>query len=95
MTATPQRAAKAAVSSVEPSSTTTTATVPAAETLPGAADVVEDAGRISFTLPSDAVAASLSRLGALGVEGLRIAPPSLEELFLRHYGNPAGDRIER
>ena len=74
---------------------TPTATVPAAETLPGAADVVEDAGRISFTLPSDAVAASLSRLGALGVEGLRIAPPSLEELFLRHYGNPAGDRIER
>lgn len=74
---------------------TPTATVPAAETLPGAADIVEDAGRISFTLPSDAVAASLSRLGALGVEGLRIAPPSLEELFLRHYGNPAGDRIER
>ncbi len=72
-----------------------TTTVSAAEGVPGAADVVEDAGRISFTLPSDAVAASLSRLGALGVEGLRIAPPSLEELFLRHYGNPAGDRIER
>ena len=72
-----------------------TTTVSDAEGVPGAADVVEDAGRISFTLPSDAVAASLSRLGALGVEGLRIAPPSLEELFLRHYGNPAGDRIER
>ncbi|MBN9176606.1 MAG: ABC transporter ATP-binding protein [Microbacterium sp.] len=64
--------------------------VTTAATVPGAEDVAEDAGRVSFTLPSDAVAASLPRLGALGVEGLRIAPPSLEELFLRHYGDPAG-----
>jgi ABC-2 type transport system ATP-binding protein len=32
-------------------------------------------------------------LGTLGVRGLTAAPPSLEELFLRHYGDepaPAG-----
>ncbi|MBD3757605.1 MAG: ABC transporter ATP-binding protein [Microbacterium sp.] len=34
-------------------------------------------------------AAALPRLAALGVEGLRVAPPSLEELFLCHYGEAA------
>ena len=63
------------------------ATLAAAQAIPGAADAVEDAGRVSVTLASDAVAASLPTLGAWGVEGLRIAPPSLEELFLRHYGD--------
>ncbi|TDN91375.1 ABC transporter ATP-binding protein [Microbacterium sp. BK668] len=55
--------------------------------VPGAHDVVIDEGRVRFTLDSDAVAAALPTLGALGVEGLRIEPPSLEELFLRHYGD--------
>ena len=54
--------------------------------LPGAEGVREDEGRISLTLASDAVAVALPRLAELGVEGLRVAPPSLEELFLRHYG---------
>lgn len=64
-----------------------TATLAAAEAISGAEDVREDAGRVSLTLASDAVATALPRLGALGVEGLRVAPPSLEELFLRHYGD--------
>jgi ABC-2 type transport system ATP-binding protein len=29
----------------------------------------------------------LPALGRLGVTGLQVAPPSLEELFLRHYGD--------
>ena len=29
-------------------------------------------------------------LGAMGVKGLIITPPSLEELFLRHYGDTSG-----
>ena len=44
-------------------------------------------GRVSLTLASDAVAAALPALGALGVTGLQVAPPSLEDLFLRHYGD--------
>lgn len=67
-----------------------TATLAHASAIPGAEDVVEDADRVSLTLARDAVAASLPALGALGVEGLRIAPPSLEELFLRHYGEAVG-----
>lgn len=68
-----------------------TATVASAAAIPGAEDVTADADRVSFTLSSDAVAASLPALGSLGVEGLRIAPPSLEEMFLRHYGEDATD----
>ncbi|MGN6743904.1 MAG: ATP-binding cassette domain-containing protein [Amnibacterium sp.] len=56
-------------------------------TVPGAHDVVVGEGRVSLTLDSDAVAAALPALGALGVTGLRVAPPSLEDLFLRHYGD--------
>ena len=69
-------------------------TLETARTVPGAEDVTTTSGRISLTLASDAVPAALPRLGELGVEGLRIAPPSLEELFLRHY-NPAPTEASR
>ena len=57
-------------------------------------DVSVAAGRIAFTVDSDQVNAVLPRLAQLGVHGLIIAPPSLEELFLRHYGDEldAGER---
>lgn len=58
-----------------------------AAAIPGAHDVVAEEGRVRFTVDSDAVPAMLPALGALGVAGLRINPPSLEELFLRHYGD--------
>lgn len=56
--------------------------------LPGAHDAAVVDGRVRFTVDSDAVAALLPVLGRLGVEGLRVQPPSLEELFLRNYGSP-------
>ena len=40
-----------------------------------------------FTVDSDAVAQTLPALAARQVQGLRIEPASLEELFLRHYGD--------
>ncbi|UTT68711.1 ABC transporter ATP-binding protein [Arthrobacter sp. DNA4] len=46
-----------------------------------------DAGRVRFSADSDRIAEVLPALGALGVQGLTIVPPSLEELFLRHYGD--------
>jgi ABC-2 type transport system ATP-binding protein len=57
-------------------------------------DVSVAAGRIAFTVDSDQVNAVLPQLAQLGVHGLIIAPPSLEELFLRHYGDEldAGER---
>lgn len=50
-------------------------------------DLTADSGRIKFGADSDRIAEVLPLLGALGVQGLIITPPSLEELFLRHYGD--------
>lgn len=55
--------------------------------LPGTHDVSVTEGRVQFTVDTDAVAGLLAPLGKLGVTGLQIQPPSLEELFLRHYGD--------
>lgn len=59
----------------------------AIEAIAAAHDLAVDHGRVSFTVDSDAVAGVLPALAELGVQGLTVAPPSLEELFLRHYGD--------
>ena len=55
--------------------------------LPGAHDASVRGGRARFTVDSDRVSEVLPALAARHVTGLRIEPPSLEELFLRHYGD--------
>ncbi|KHL01014.1 ABC transporter ATP-binding protein [Sinomonas humi] len=50
-------------------------------------DLAVAEGRIKFGVDSDRVHEVLPLLGSLGVKGLLVAPPSLEELFLRHYGD--------
>lgn len=55
--------------------------------LPGVADVQTVGGRIRLTAEGEKMTALLPALSALNVQGLTIAPPSLEELFLRHYGD--------
>jgi ABC-2 type transport system ATP-binding protein len=55
--------------------------------LPGVADVATVGGRIRFTAEGEKLSTLLPALAALDVHGLTIAPPSLEELFLRHYGD--------
>nr|WP_206686740.1 MULTISPECIES: ABC transporter ATP-binding protein [Microbacterium] len=62
--------------------------------LPKAHDVVVEDGRVRFTVDSDAVPGILPELAARGVQGLRITPPSLEELFLRHYGDAAAGPMD-
>jgi ABC-2 type transport system ATP-binding protein len=64
-----------------------TDTAAAAADLPGAHDLEVRDGRARFTIDSDRVADVLPALAQRRVEGLRIEPPSLEELFLRHYGD--------
>ncbi|MGD7001012.1 ATP-binding cassette domain-containing protein [Corynebacterium halotolerans] len=51
-----------------------------------------DGRNIRFDVDDDDVTAVIARLAELGVDNLRITPPSLEDLFLRHYGGDAGDR---
>ncbi|GAA0997509.1 ABC transporter ATP-binding protein [Subtercola frigoramans] len=44
-------------------------------------------GRVFLTVDSTQLVAALPQLADLEVTGLTIAPPSLEELFLHHYGD--------
>lgn len=53
-------------------------------------DITAQDGRIHFTVDTDAVAGILPALAAVPVTGLRIEPPSLEDVFLRHYGDDLG-----
>ncbi|MFO7690392.1 MAG: ABC transporter ATP-binding protein [Cryobacterium sp.] len=53
--------------------------------IPGVHDFTIAGGQVSFTAESDTLPDVLPLLADLRVQGLRIAPPSLEELFLRHY----------
>ncbi|WP_265521744.1 ABC transporter ATP-binding protein [Oerskovia flava] len=86
-------------------STITAVTTHDPETLaghPGVHDLVAepatDGTRVRFDVDNDDVATVLRTLTDLGVRSLQAAPPSLEELFLRHYGDelsamdPAGAR---
>lgn len=56
-------------------------------TAPQVHDLSLDGDRVKFGADSDRVHEVLPLLGALGVKGLLVAPPSLEELFLHHYGD--------
>ena len=42
---------------------------------------------MTFDVDSDQLASVMSELAALGITALSSHPPTLEELFLRHYGD--------
>ncbi|GAB3187054.1 ABC-2 type transport system ATP-binding protein [Micromonospora palomenae] len=62
--------------------------------LPGVHDLRVEGSRVRFDVDNPALDAALRRLAELGVRSLVSQPPTLEELFLRHYGTttdePAG-----
>ncbi|NJC71308.1 ABC transporter ATP-binding protein [Planosporangium thailandense] len=64
--------------------------------LPGVHDLRVDGTRVRCEVDTDRLAEVLRHLAAAGVRGLVSQPPTLEELFLRHYrdelvgGRPAG-----
>ncbi len=63
--------------------------------LPGVHDARTEAGQLVFDADTGAVNGVLAALTTAGVSSLSVAPPSLEELFLRHYGDRIeADRIE-
>ncbi|MFC3997380.1 ATP-binding cassette domain-containing protein [Nocardiopsis sediminis] len=53
--------------------------------LPGVHGLRAEDGRVEFDVETDALDAVLRHLGSVGVRGLVSRPPTLEELFLRHY----------
>jgi ABC-2 type transport system ATP-binding protein len=66
---------------------TTTADPASLHTLPGVHNLVHQGGYLSFDVDDVHIAAVLRVLADTGVQNLTVAPPSLEELFLRHYGD--------
>jgi ABC-2 type transport system ATP-binding protein len=55
--------------------------------LDGVHDLAVERGRLRFDIDDRALHEVLPVLTAMGVTGLTITPPSLEDLFLRHYGD--------
>jgi ABC-2 type transport system ATP-binding protein len=65
--------------------------------LPGLHDVVVEGTRLECQVDDPSLGDLLGRLAAVGVVSLTSHPPTLEELFLRHYGggNDARDASRR
>jgi ABC-2 type transport system ATP-binding protein len=55
--------------------------------LAGVHDLVVEGRRVTFSVDAGQLDVVVRELGALGVHSLVSAPPSLEELFLRHYSD--------
>ncbi len=55
--------------------------------LPGVHEVELRGERVTFDVDSDHLEGTVSALAALGVRSLAAHPPTLEELFLRQYGD--------
>ncbi|MDN3354648.1 ABC transporter ATP-binding protein [Actinomadura sp. DC4] len=59
--------------------------------LPGVHDAKIDGRRVSFEVDTAQLDGVLAHLTKTGVRSLISRPPTLEELFLRHYGHDAAD----
>ena len=60
--------------------------------LPGVHGVRNDDGRVTFDVDNDHLDDAVRHLAGLGVQSLTSHPPTLEELFLRHYGDETAER---
>ena len=57
------------------------------QALKGVADARSEGDHLVFDVDTDAMDGVLAALTTAGVSSLTVSPPSLEELFLRHYGD--------
>ena len=61
----------------------------------GVHDFNVDRGRVTFDIDGTRIAPLLPELAALGADNLTITPPSLEDLFIRHYGDASRQEARR
>ncbi len=54
--------------------------------LPGVHDFESENGRVHFNVDTDQIDTAIKQVSALGVRNLISRPPTLEQLFMRHYG---------
>jgi ABC-2 type transport system ATP-binding protein len=52
----------------------------------GVYDITENAGEVNFRVDSDATGAVMKYLANAGITHITVTPPTLEELFISHYG---------
>ena len=62
--------------------------------LPGVHDVTAEGNRVTLDVDSDNLDQVIRRLSELGLTALASHPPTLEELFLRHYGDELRDETD-
>ena len=58
----------------------------------GVYDMSRQGLKYSFSVDSDAMTKVMEMLLPLGIKSLTVEPPSLEELFMRHYGDDIGEK---
>jgi ABC-2 type transport system ATP-binding protein len=61
--------------------------------LPGVHGLTADDGRVSFDVDTAELDAVVARLAQLGLKSLTSQPPTLEELFLRHYSEQLSPEV--
>ena len=66
-------------------------TVPPLDDLDGVHDVRLEGRRVRLEVDTNHLGAVIARLGEGGIRTLTSQPPTLEELFLRHYGDDVRD----
>ncbi|WP_204245400.1 ABC transporter ATP-binding protein [Methanosarcina horonobensis] len=62
------------------------------EKLSGVHDILQDGLKYRFSVDSNAMTEVMEVLLPLGIKSLAAEPPSLEELFMRHYGDDIRER---
>jgi ABC-2 type transport system ATP-binding protein len=62
--------------------------------VPGVHDLVAEGNRVRFQVDTTSLGPALQQLTPAGVRSLTSQPPTLEELFLRHYGDRVEDTVE-
>jgi len=65
------------------------------ESLPGVHDLQTHNGTVRFDVDTAALDAVMRQLSTVGIRSLTSQPPTLEELFLRHYDRAPADGKER
>jgi ABC-2 type transport system ATP-binding protein len=63
--------------------------------VPGVHEPQFSDGRVSFDVDSDHLDAAIRHLSQLGIRSLVSHPPTLEELFLRQYGDEVEEEVPR
>jgi len=56
------------------------------ENIPGVYDITREGDGVKFQVNTEAMGAVIGHLQSFGIKKLESTPPSLEELFMRHYG---------